>query len=327
LPARHALEMATIMGARVLHVDHITGSLEVGKRADIIVVDVSGLHNWPHFNRTDDAVYARIIYAGKSSDVQDVMIEGRWLVRDRALLTLEIDAVVLEAQELAGRIDRFLLQREDDAVTKLLAIGGLQQEESFEIQVKATIGKPEDAYTLFKHPDVLILKHSHYRQYDTYFEFGSGAEYRIRHREDDFLDAKGRVTNVRTRLTMTENRKERSFEKAIMLSHSRYISEATHPLRFYREYLQPESERSIVKERLRWMIDYKGTQLYVNVDRMIDPASEQYYLELKSQTWSLTDAERKAQAIREVLEFLEIDETHLERKEYVQFAESVPVMS
>jgi 5-methylthioadenosine/S-adenosylhomocysteine deaminase len=78
-PARQALEAATIGGARALHMEHITGSLEAGKRADLAVVELDGIHNQPHFNNNPDAIYSRVIYAAKSTDVAHVMCNGRWL--------------------------------------------------------------------------------------------------------------------------------------------------------------------------------------------------------------------------------------------------------
>ena len=74
LPARQALEIATIGGARALHMADITGSLEPGKRADITIVEVEGVHNQPHFHNNPDAVYSRIIYAAKASDVLHVFV-------------------------------------------------------------------------------------------------------------------------------------------------------------------------------------------------------------------------------------------------------------
>ena len=80
LPARQAVEMATIGGARALHMADVTGSLEVGKRADMIVVDMEGVHNQPHFHNHTDAVYSRLIYAAKSPDVAHVVCNGRFLL-------------------------------------------------------------------------------------------------------------------------------------------------------------------------------------------------------------------------------------------------------
>ncbi len=82
--AEQAFEMATIGGARALHLEKITGSLEARKRADIAIVDFDGLHQTPVYN-----VYSHLVYATKASDVRTVIIDGRIIMRDRRLLTLD----------------------------------------------------------------------------------------------------------------------------------------------------------------------------------------------------------------------------------------------
>ncbi|MCK5318209.1 MAG: amidohydrolase, partial [Anaerolineales bacterium] len=139
LPARKALDMATRMGAKALHIDHLTGSLEPGKRADLIAIDQDQAHNVPHFDREPQAVYSRLIYATKASDVQDVMVNGRWLLRDCELLTIQEDNLFSQAAQYAAKIDAFLTDREGSVLSKLIAIGGAEQEESYEIQIKVKL--------------------------------------------------------------------------------------------------------------------------------------------------------------------------------------------
>jgi 5-methylthioadenosine/S-adenosylhomocysteine deaminase len=317
LPAKTAFAMATSMGARALHIEHLTGSLEPGKRADIAVVSLGKLHNWPHFNRDADAVYSQLVYAAKSNDVQDVLCNGQWLMRDQQLLTVDTEALVREAARIATQIDSFLTSREGDTLSKLLAVGELQQEESFEIQVKARIETADLAKQIFNHPEVTLTKTSHYRQHDTYFAFAPPAVSRVRYREDDYLDEQGHVYNIRARLTLTEIGQKRELHDAILLSRSRYISPATRPLRFYQEYMQAQSEHTIIKERWRWHIDYKGLELYVNLDQLIEPRQAGFYLEIKSRTWSLTDAEEKANAVSELLAYLGLEQSNLLTEEYL----------
>src|SRR5918994_7461205 len=69
LPARQALAMATRVGARAVHLGDVTGSLEPGKRADLIVINLDQTHNTPRFQRDSNAVYSQIVYASKSTDV------------------------------------------------------------------------------------------------------------------------------------------------------------------------------------------------------------------------------------------------------------------
>src|SRR5207253_742239 len=74
LPAREALAMATRLGAGAMHLAHLTGSLVVGKRADVIVLDLDRLHNVPGFDRDPNGIYAQIVYASKSTDVGEVSV-------------------------------------------------------------------------------------------------------------------------------------------------------------------------------------------------------------------------------------------------------------
>ncbi|NDJ35910.1 MAG: amidohydrolase [Chloroflexi bacterium] len=320
LPARTALDMITRMGAKALHIDHLVGSLEPGKRADIAVIDMRRMHNWPVFSRDPNAVYSRIIYAAKSTDVVHVVCNGAWLMRDNILSTLDESILLEQATEVAQEIDTFLIAREGDILSKLLAIGGLEREESFEVQVKAHIDTREPLDRLLAHPDVVVVKQNHYKQYDTYFEFGPPNYERVRYREDDYIDAMGNVENIRTRLTLTSREKEREFPSAIILSRSRFYSPATRPLRFYREYFQAEVEREVSKERLRWHIRYRGKPMYVNLDRLMSPQRDGFFVEVKSRTWSLKDAEEKASMIAEMLAYIGIESDALLKQEYVTLA-------
>ena len=102
LPAGRVLRMATIDGARALGLEREIGSLEAGKRADLIVVKLDQLHSTPHRD-----VVSTLVYSAQPADVMTTIIDGRVLMRDGELLTLK-EAVVLEdanreASALAGR--------------------------------------------------------------------------------------------------------------------------------------------------------------------------------------------------------------------------------
>lgn len=318
LPARTALLMATRQGAEALFLGDVTGSLEVGKLADVIVVDAGPLHNIPHFKRDPNAIYSRIVYASKSTDVRHVICNGQWLMRDRQLLTLNEAELIPHADTYALKVDAFLATRERDILSKLLAIGGLAQAESFEVQAKAIARDESAVRRLLAHPDVQVLKEVHYRQYDTYFLFDDPAKGRVRYREDDLLDDKGEVKSVRSRLTYTMPTKERDFNSAVMLSHSRFISDADRPLRFYREYFQAQSERELQKDRRRWHIHYQGVLFYINLDRVLQPALSHSFIEIKSRTWSAADAENKAKRIQEMLAILGIGAGDIVQDEYLE---------
>jgi 5-methylthioadenosine/S-adenosylhomocysteine deaminase len=303
LPAPLALLMATRLGAQALHIGHLTGSLEPGKRADLILVDISPLHNSPSFKRATDNAYAQIVYAGKSTDVSDVMVNGKWLMRDHQLLTVNEEELLAQAAEVARKIDAFLIDREQSVLSKLIALGGSSQEESFEVQVKVKLAERDSILQALKGPEIDVIRKRQYREHDVYFFFDDPSQGRLRYREDDFIDDKGAVTNVRARLTLLGQKREGKFEDQVLLSRSRYIAPASQSLRFYREYFKPKSEVAIEKDRLRWRILYKGTEFFVNLDQMIQPQLG-YYLEIKTRTWSRKDAEHKAQLASELLSVL-----------------------
>lgn len=315
LPARDALAMATTLGARALHIGNITGSLEVGKRADVIVVDLDRLHNSPRYGRDPQAVYSQIVYAAKSTDVTDVMCNGRWLMRDRQVLTLNERALTDAAAEYARRIDAFLLAREQSVLQKLVAIGGATEQESFEVQVKARVATATQVLNAIKSPELTVLRSVNYHQYDTYFFF-SGDTDRLRYREDEFLDEEGKVTRVRARLTLMGPSRVDQFG-SVVLSQSRFIAPADHSLRFYREYFRPGSERTVEKERLRWLVVYRGVEFFVNLDRLLVPRLDGYYLEVKSRTWSRRDARDKAGLIPELLTLFGAEPQSDETGDYV----------
>jgi len=103
LPAEQAVEMATITGARALHMEKLIGSLEKNKRADMITISLAGAHAVPLYN-----VYSQMVYALKGSDITDVMVNGRPIVRDRRMLTLDARPIMLKAAEYQERIKKSL---------------------------------------------------------------------------------------------------------------------------------------------------------------------------------------------------------------------------
>lgn len=319
LPARKTFEMATIMGARALHIDELTGSLEAGKRADLIVVDLHTTHNLPHFDHDPNAIYSRIVYATKATDVTDVIVNGQWLMRDRNLLTLQEDVLYEQAEQYAREIDAFLLEREGSVLSKLIAIGGAEQEQSYEVQIKIRLPDPAGVKAKLDEGVFEVVRTAHYHEYDTYFSFPDPEEARLRYREDEFVDANGEVYNVRARLTLTGPAAEREYPNSVLLSRSRFIAPARHTPRFYREYFKPSSEISIHKDRLRWLVRYESLEFFINIDEIQKPDIEGFFLEIKSRTWSRKDAERKAELISKILEMLDVGDAEPLTVEYPDY--------
>jgi len=204
---------------------------------------------------------------------------------------------------VARRIDAFLIEREQSVLSKLIALGGSMEQESFEVQVKVKLRERESIVQAMMQPEIEMIRRRHYREHDVYFFFDDPSQGRLRYREDDFMDdAKGTITNVRARLTLIGIKREGKLEE-VLLSRSRFLAPAMHSLRFYREYFKPKSEFAIEKDRLRWLIKYKDTEFFVNLDQMTEPELG-YFLEIKSRTWSRKDAELKAQLTNELLALL-----------------------
>jgi 5-methylthioadenosine/S-adenosylhomocysteine deaminase len=103
LPARAVIDMATIDGAKVLGLEKLIGSLEPGKRADLITISLDEPNAIPLYN-----VESQMVYALKGEDVRDVMINGRWVVRNRAVLTLNAAAIKQKAAEYQKQVSSSL---------------------------------------------------------------------------------------------------------------------------------------------------------------------------------------------------------------------------
>ena len=100
-PAAAVLEMATLGGARALGMEDRIGSLEPGKRADLVVVGLDEPRLHPLFDPV-----SHLVYVAKGADVRDVVVEGRVIMRDRRVLTLDEKAVVAEADRLRDQVRR-----------------------------------------------------------------------------------------------------------------------------------------------------------------------------------------------------------------------------
>jgi 5-methylthioadenosine/S-adenosylhomocysteine deaminase len=235
-------------------------------------------------------------------------------------LTVVAVELARAAAEYARRIDAFLIRREQSVLHKLVAIGGVDQQESFEVQVKAGLRDPATLRAALAGPEIQMVRHVHSHEFDTYFSFAPPEAARLRYREDEFLDEQGEVTNVRYRLTLIGPAKEAEYGESVLLSRSRFIAPANHSRRFYREYFQPAGEREIEKFRLRWLVRYKDTEFFVNLDRLVRPPRAGHYVEIKSRTWSKRDADEKAGLIVELLRLLGAEPGAEVKEEYVEWA-------
>ena len=320
--AKQAFTMATSMGAKAVHLDHVVGSLETGKRADITIVDLQGLHvvPAPAYSYSNDAIYNHLVYSARSADVRHVLVDGAFLLRDRALQTLDENDVRQQAQAIANEINTFLREREVNLLDKILAIGGVKQAEIYEVQVKARIANMDAVLEMLKSPDITITKASERTQYDTYFVFDDASRGRIRYREDHRHDPGSRL-EPKYNLTLTMPRERDDMPYAVVLSRGRYTAPADRSRRFYREYFSPDHVVEIEKERKRWRILYGGVDFSINVDTIDNSPARGDYLEIKSRTWSSRDADHKAKLIGELLKRCGISDDQLIKDEYIDLAQ------
>jgi 5-methylthioadenosine/S-adenosylhomocysteine deaminase len=96
--------MATIEGARALQLDGITGSLTPGKRADVVTVDLRGLHTTPVLHGRDFNVAAHLVFSASGHDVRDVWVDGRRLVAGGSVLSVDAEQVRAQAQAAAEEL-------------------------------------------------------------------------------------------------------------------------------------------------------------------------------------------------------------------------------
>ena len=321
VPAIKTLEMATRMGAESLHIGDITGSIEKGKRADLITIDLSTLHNSPHFRHSKNGVYSQIVYAAKSTDVNDVMVNGKWLMNEKVIPGIDEDFLIKQSQKYAMEIDSFIQKREKSVISKLIAIGGTTEEESFEVQAKVSIKNPIPIIEKIEGGELEIIRTRHYHEYDTYFNFTEEEEGKLRFREDHFIEKDGTVSQVRSRLTLIGPSREHHYqEKNVLLSRSRFLAPAGQSLRFYKEYFKPTGEIEIEKDRMRYLVNYEGEEFFINIDELINPKLG-YFLEIKARTWSQVDAEEKSDLIINLIEYLGVSAEERITKDYLEIIE------
>ncbi len=105
LPARQVVEMATIGGARSLHLDKQIGSLEVGKQADVVLIGTGATHSTPMYN-----VYSQLVYALNAHDVLTVVIAGKIVMEVRVMMTMDKPAILAKAHEYQRKVAASLIE-------------------------------------------------------------------------------------------------------------------------------------------------------------------------------------------------------------------------
>ena len=99
LTAKQAVEMATIGGARALHMDRKIGSLEIGKQADLVLIGTGATHSTPMYN-----VYSQLVYALNAHDVRTVVIAGKIVMEDRVMVTMNKPEILAKAHQYQRKV-------------------------------------------------------------------------------------------------------------------------------------------------------------------------------------------------------------------------------
>ncbi|MCB0281427.1 MAG: 5'-deoxyadenosine deaminase [Calditrichaeota bacterium] len=102
MPALEAFKMATINGAEALGIENDTGSIEIGKKADLTFIKLNQVHSIPF-----DNVYSKIVYSTHAHDVEHVMIDGNWIVKDKKLLTIDEEQIFSNIESNVKRIQSY----------------------------------------------------------------------------------------------------------------------------------------------------------------------------------------------------------------------------
>ncbi|MBV6422146.1 MAG: Melamine deaminase [Ignavibacteriaceae bacterium] len=95
--AKTIFKMATIDGAKALHLENEVGSIEVGKKADLVLIDLNSYSN--SYSDSDDSVYSDIVFSSSTENVKSVMVDGKWLVKDRKSSIYDQQKLIADGKE------------------------------------------------------------------------------------------------------------------------------------------------------------------------------------------------------------------------------------
>ena len=104
LPVSEAIRLVTISGAKALGLERRIGSLEPGKDADIIAINLEQPHLQPFVATSADSIYTALVYCASGKDVTDTMVAGRWLMRDRHIVELNVTSILAHTNALSRSI-------------------------------------------------------------------------------------------------------------------------------------------------------------------------------------------------------------------------------
>jgi cytosine/adenosine deaminase-related metal-dependent hydrolase len=95
--AKTIFKMATIEGAKALHIQKEVGSIEIGKKADLVLIDLNSYSN--SYSDSDKSVYSDIVFSSSAENIKSVMVNGKWLVKDRESTVYESEKIISKGKE------------------------------------------------------------------------------------------------------------------------------------------------------------------------------------------------------------------------------------
>lgn len=97
MDAKTIFRMATIEGAKALHIQDEVGSIEVGKKADLVLIDLDSYSN--SYTDSDESIYSDIVFSSTTENVRSVMVDGRWLIKERESLVYDQKEIISNGKE------------------------------------------------------------------------------------------------------------------------------------------------------------------------------------------------------------------------------------
>lgn len=97
MDAKTIFRMATIEGAKALHIENEVGSIEIGKKADFVLIDLDSYSN--SYSDSDESIYSDMVFSSTTENVKGVMVDGKWLVKDRQSLVYDQDEIISKGKD------------------------------------------------------------------------------------------------------------------------------------------------------------------------------------------------------------------------------------
>ena len=290
--AMRVMEMATIEGAKALGIDDITGSIEKTKRADIAILNLNRTHLTPFYDYAPENIYSQVVYAAKSSDVETVIINGKQVMRDRAILTIDKEMVMAKCRSIAGGINEY--RREPERIpSKLIRLGDVDVEPTYELQIKFEFEHAPAVFEILKREAIAISDVQTVKQRDIYFEPKNKQEQGyLRLREEQAVSENLKAEPIgKPQYTLTSTAGTVIDEGDIAIMHRKRMDTKVEPtIAFFMDYFGVEKEKEIEKIRHKAKCIYKGVTISINLDNFIKPAISRSYAEVKSSAWTEKEA-------------------------------------